>query len=399
MTPKRSISTNVNISQLKTIQQNFVKELKAANAGKKTSLPFIIHKLSSLPIVKDGEVFQALVIGGSIFKRALCRKVKDRISILKKETEKPLSFKTENEFLRFIEREMYSDVNVLTLNFAYPLKPVFEKGKLDGILLAVTKEGGFHGLVGKQIGKEIERYILAKRNKKIKVAVANDTVCLLTSGLSKFKKENLAAGIVGTGFNIAFFISRDELVNLESANFDKFPRSQEGRIIDKQSAKPGKSLFEKETAGAYLYKHFNLIIKEKKIKYPQISSTEELDRISRKKIPQVSEIAKNLITRSAQLVACQIAGIAEFKQIRHSGEPRFDRGDSRIPKGNKRFWTSQNDEKTRGIIFNMEGSLFWNANNYKETVEQTVKKLILEYSVKFVEIENSAILGAAKLVA
>jgi hypothetical protein len=35
----------VNIAQLKTIKQNFVKELKAANAGTKTSLLFIARKL------------------------------------------------------------------------------------------------------------------------------------------------------------------------------------------------------------------------------------------------------------------------------------------------------------------------------------------------------------------
>ena len=403
MTPKSSISTKMNIAQLKRIKQNFVQELQAANAGKKTSLPFIVHKLSSAPIVRDGEVFEALIIGGTILKRALCKKVKDQISILEKERELPLEFKTENDFLKFIERELAKDVNVLALNFAYPLKPVFENGRLDGVLLAVTKEGGFHGLVGKKVGEEIERYIFKKRNKKIRVCVANDTICLLMSGITKYKWDDLAAGIVGTGFNIAFFLGRQKAVNLESANFDKFPQTKEGRIVDQNSAKPGRSLFEKETAGAYLYRHFNLIIKERGISHPQISSTEELNTLCHPEfisgssffrdaetasdgtsnVPvafdcdavkqvqhdrgKVSQIAKDLIKRSAQLVACQIAGITEFMG--------------------------------RNMVFNMEGSLFWKGNGYRETVEKTVKQLVPKYNVRFVEIENSAILGAAKLVA
>lgn len=355
----------MNISQLKAIQQNFVKELQDAKNGKKTSLPFIVHMLATSSIVRDREVFQSLVVGGTMAKFASVKKEASEPQAFRIK-EQQLSFRTEEDFLGFVESILLQDINVVSLNFAYPLKPIFENGRLDGILLSVTKEGGFHGLVGKKVGEEIEKYVLAKRRKRIKVSVANDTICLLLSGLTKYQWDNLAAGIVGTGLNFAFFLDKEKAVNLESANFDKFPLSEEGKIIDSQSAKKGKAWFEKETAGAYLYKHFNLIIKEKKIKYPQIASTEELDIISRKNISQVSEIAKSLITRSAQLVAAQIAGITELKK--------------------------------RDTVFNMEGSLFWKANNYKETVGKTVKQLVPEYKVRFVEIKDSAILGAAKLV-
>lgn len=355
----------MDIRQLKFIQQNFLKELQDASKGKKTSLPFIEHRIPSASIIENGESFQVMVIGGSVFKKALLKRVGDDIEIIRKEDEKQLSIKNESDFLSFIDQELDDKVNTLAINFAYPIQPVFENGKLDGVLLAVTKEGGFHGLVGKKIGKEIEDYVLAKRNKKVKVAVVNDTVCLLTSGLAQFQEEELAAGIVGTGLNFAFFLDKDRIVNLESANFDKFPLSDQGRIIDQQSVKHGRALFEKEIAGAYLYKHFNL--KENGINYPQIASTEELDIVSHKDIPQASEIARSLFVRSAQLVSYQIAGITEFKK--HS------------------------------MVFNMEGSLFWKGNHYKETVEETVRQLVPKYNVKFVEIEESGILGAAKLVA
>ncbi|MEK7517592.1 MAG: hypothetical protein AAB583_03500 [Patescibacteria group bacterium] len=381
---------------LKSIKNNFVSELQDAYAGKKTSLPFIIHKISKNPIVKDSETFHVLVIGGTVAKVAALRKNGERINILGKQDDQ-VNFQTEEDFLSFAESKIKQNINVLALNFAYPMTPIFENGRLDGILLSATKEGKFKGLVGRKIGKDIEDYVLKKRNKKITVSVANDTVCLLLSGLTRYKLLSLAAGIVGTGLNFALFLDSERLVNLESANFDKFPQSMEGKIIDRESDRPGKSLFEKETAGAYLYKHFNLIIKQRKIDHPPINSTEELNELchpefiseavlssiqesknrslnkfgmTKKQVQhdmvEVSKIAQDLLRRSAQLIACQIAGITEFKQ--------------------------------RSMIFNMEGSLFWKANGYKETVEQTVKQLVPQYNVEFVEIKDSGILGAAKLV-
>lgn len=100
--------------------------------------------------------------------------------------------------------------------------------------------------------------------------------------------------------------------------------------------------------------------------FSPINSTEELNQLSFKKNPIISSLAKDLIKRSAQLVACQVAGITLFKK--------------------------------QDMVFIMEGSLFWKGNNYKQTVIETVKQLVPEYKVDFVEIKNSAILGAAKLV-
>lgn len=357
---------NFNQKNLASISNNFLTEIEKSRKGIKTSLWFIIHQLSPTPLVKEGENFEVLVIGGSVLKKALIKKTKNGIKILKIENEKNIYFDNENDFLDIVLKELYPEIKVLALNFAYPLKPMFENGKLDGVLLGIGKEGRFHGLISKKVGLEIETYLWEKERKKISVAVANDTICLLLSGLMKYSFENLAAGIIGTGLNFALFLGKNKLINLESANFDKFPQSQEGKIIDKESAKPSRALFEKETAGSYLYKHFNLIIKAKDLKCSPVSSTKDLNEISLKHILHISSIARNLIKRSAQLVACQIAGITGFKK--------------------------------QDMVFNMEGSLFWKGNNYKETVEKTVKQLVPEYKVKFVEIENSAIFGAAKLV-
>lgn len=243
-------------SRLQSISLNFLQELDEAHKNKRTSLRFIIHEIPSSPLVKEGENFEVLVIGGSVLKKALIKKDKKGIKILKIESEKNIHFDSGKDFLKFVAKELYPNIKALALNFAYPLQPVFDNGKLDGIFLGSTKGVKLHNLTGKKIGKEIEDYVLKKEERKIRVSVANDTICLIMSGLTKFKWNNLSAGIVGTGLNFALFINKNHLVNLESASFDKFPQTKEGKIVDLMSDKPGGALFEKETAGGYLYKHF-----------------------------------------------------------------------------------------------------------------------------------------------
>lgn len=172
----------------------------------------------------------------------------------------------------------------------------------------------------------------------------------------------MACGIVGTGLNFGLLLDNNTMVNLESADFDKFPQSKLGKALAEQFGSP----FGKETNGWSLYRHFNAEIEGRHMNFTPLTSTKQLAEVSQQNIPQLSDIAQKHLIRSAQLVACQAAGIAAFRQ--------------------------------KDMVFNMEGSLFWRGNNYKKTVEETIKKLVPEYNVKFIQIENSEILGAAKLV-
>lgn len=354
----------MDFARLKKIRDNFVGELKKSSNGQKTSFPFIVNPLPTHPLVENGEVFQAIVIGGSMGKIAKVRKADDGLDILSTEEKEQPKFDTYEVFMEYLENQLHVDTEVLAVDFAFPLSPILENDILDGILIRGTKEHLFEGLVSKQIGKEIGKYFLEKRNQKITVSCANDTVCLLLSGLSKYKRGNLACGILGTGMNAAFFLNDNECVNLESANFNKFPLSTEGKIIDDQSLIPGAALFEKETTGAYLYKHFNLILDAKKIKYYKISSTLELKNIASQKIPHVSKIANELLDRSAQYISAQIAGIAEFKK--------------------------------RDMVFVMDGSFFWE-ESYKKRVDR-ILPVLTNYKIDLVEIKNNTVLGPSKLV-
>lgn len=157
-----------------------------------------------------------------------------------------------------------------------------------------------------------------------------------------------------------FFRQPREIINLESSNFDKFPQSNTGQEIDRESVSPGKALFEKETSGAYLYKHYNILFASH-----TIQSTQQLNEIAQG-TDQRAVIARDLFDHSASLIACQIAGILNFRE--------------------------------QNMIGVMEGSLFWDADHYRTLVESYVS-MLSKYHVDFVSIDEESIVGAAMLVA
>jgi hexokinase len=348
------------LSILKKISEDFTAELTTAKKGIKTSLPFIVHQLSREPLVGENQTFLVLKIGGSILQKSRVAKVGNDIIIKTLEESKLPVMTTKDIFLSIIDKAIDPDMETVAINFAYPLKPVFQNGKLDGNLVMGTKEHAFKGMVGENLGETIENYIFSKYGRKIRV-----TICLTLAGLTKHEPLPVAGGVVGTGLNFAFFLDETHVVNLEAANFNKFEQSEEGKQIDAQSLTLGRSLYEKETAGGYLYHHLNILLAKNGIKHPSIHDTAQLDRLARGNIQNVSELARGLFEHSAALVSCEIAGITNFTK--------------------------------RNMTFVMEGSLFWVGWRYREMVESFVKDLT-NHKVTFEEIKDCGIIGAAKLV-
>lgn len=362
------------LEELEKVRDNFLAELEDASRGEKTSLAFIKNRLPKKALVKEDEVFQVMVIGGVVFEKALVKKINNQIKILSQQKTSLPQFKNKEIFLAFFEKHLDKEVKTVALNFAYPLKPKLRYGVVDGILLSEVKEHKFEGLISQLVGKELENLISKKQKRKIKVTVVNDTICSLLN-VTNLKRSsqlgNYAAGVVGAGTNFAFFLDEKTVVNLESDNFDKFPQTETGRIIDQKSSSPGRRLFEKEVAGAYLYQHYNLIIKRENRNSKPLTSTHQLSQLAEKGDKVGSRVAQRLLERSASLIAVQAVGICLFKKR----------------KGTKK------------LVFVMEGNVFWQGWHYKKMVNQYLVKLgVAKKGVKFLKVEKSAILGGARLV-
>lgn len=358
----------MDLGTLKTITDNFINELDKASKGEKSSLYHIRNKIPSTPLVSVGEKLQAMAIGGTNFKSGHVKKTADGLVILEVNQKiQPPIFETKEDFLKFVAGNLLPDIEVLGINFAFPLEPVFNN-KLEGKLLYSTKEHKFTGLIGENVCTEIEKYIQEKLGRKIMVSVANDTVCLLLSGKTKISGSNIAAGIVGTGLNFGFFEDETTLINTETGGFNKFPQSPEGLEIDSESIIKGVHLFEKEIAGAYLYRHFNIRARKQNLDVTPLKNSKQLTDLATKYECKLDcKLAQEVLKHSANLSACAIAGVTKYKK--------------------------------EDMHFVMVGSLFWRGDGYREFVEEALSKLIPEYKVKFIDIENSDLLGAAKLVA
>lgn len=360
------LEETMTLSDIETIKESFKEELRNAEKRKESSLSFFINQIPPKPIVEDGQIFQVLTIGGSVRGRALIKKEGGKLFVLKKERSPLPIFRTQEDLFRCVRDLLDEKTTILAINFAYPIDPFFNGEALDAILVKGTKEHLFEGLVGRAVGQAIEEHLLKQSKRRVKVSLANDTICLLLAGLISHPWDSLAGMVLGTGFNMALFLDRDRLVNLEVGNFSKFLQTEEGEEIDRQSAIPGVNIFEKEVSGGYLYSHFNLLIKKRNVSYPELSSTEGLSDVLSSGKLEARQIAQEVFSRSSKYIASIIAGVLEYIG--------------------------------RDLTFNVEGSLFWKAPGYKEAVEKNVK-LITEFKAEFIKIEDSSILGAAKLVA
>jgi len=353
------------VEELQDIRGNIASELHMARRGAPTKFAFARHRYSSTGD-NDGKTVQVMVVGGTNLTVALVKSGRNNVEILTSLTEPLPILHSKTALLELIDKYFIHETEILCINFAYPLDPINRDGKLDGILLKGTKEHDFVGLVGERIGETIEQHLRDRTDRKIDVALANDTVCLVISGVGKWDRTTLTGGVVGTGFNFGFFLDEKTVINVESGNFDRFPQTDSGRIIDDNSNDRGCQLFEKEVSGAYLYRHYNLYVEQTGIGSPTITSSQELAAIAEGSTIG-AECARKLFERSASLAASLIAGIHDFK----------------------------NEERMNILI---EGSLYWKGWNYPGFVQQYLEKLgIPTNKVQIHYIQHSSVVGASRL--
>ncbi len=357
------------VSQLQQVRDNFIASLQYKTLESKIDLSYIKNQISTTPHVATGEKFQALVIGGTYYKSAMYEKQQKTICMHEScEGTQPI-YKDKKTVFSFIARLLNPSVQKVAINFAFALEPITRDGRLDGRLLQGSKEHTFHDLVGKLVGQELEEYVKFEHGRDIQVSIANDTICLLLSGRSYANASlGLAAGIVGTGLNFAYFETPEVAINLEAANFSAFPHTDELAKVDAGSANPGAALFEKAIAGAYLDKIYNEHIKSVTGNFPPVYDTQQLDNLARSfDGSMASQIAREVLTNSAMLAAAAMAAIATYLN--------------------------------RDMVFVMEGSVFWKGWQYQDNIGKYAQILAPDHSITCIRISESSIMGVAKLIA
>lgn len=355
------------------IKNNFVQELQKAAQGEQTSIPFLRNPLPPTSSIKEGETFQVMTIGGSVFKSALVKKVRNQTIVTREVKDTLPLFQTDIIFFDFIMQYFNPLVSYLSLNFAHPVQSVIRDGLLDSILIRGGKGNPFDGLVGKLVGKTIEEEIFERYKKNIRVTVANDTLCLFLSEVTKEAWLNTVAGIIGTGTNYAIAYA-NSIVSLECHSFNKFSSTESGKIVDQESKRPGGALLEKEIAGLYLYKHFNIIAQQKNLPINPLTNTKELSFLAKKNEGNTSKLAQILLERSASFSACVMAGIVEFLSTNQSVIPT--KAGIQTKMSNYIDPVSQHGMTPWRGHFVMEGGLFWDGYKYREYLEKYLNMFV-----------------------
>lgn len=363
----------LNIDTLSEISKNFTREIISAKSEKKSSVSFIKNYLPTVPLIKEKEVFQVLMIGGSHIESVLVSIENDFVKILKNHEDDVPAIDNREILCQVFAKNLYPEINTVAVNFAYPITPFLRnENKLDGSLYSATKQHKFIDCIGSNVGEMFENYISKTYNRKIDVSLCNDTVALGLASFgfdNQYKKTQIITGVVGTGYNFGFFENDNLFINLESGNFDKFSPSSSVLEIDKNSNNPKKQLLEKEVGGAYLAWQFNLLAKKENLNI-EISDTRELSQVALKK-GKAGEIARNIFEKAASLVAMQIKAIYDYKK---------------------------NTEDYKILIL-LEGSVYWKGYKFKEYVDYYLAKMgLTENYYEITAIERIGIIGAARLV-
>ncbi len=350
------------------IKTAFLEELTKASLGKPSSVSYIKHYLPKNPIITHG-IIQGIVIGGTNYIFSTVEIAKDgKRTTLAYETGKLRAFKTRQDLSDFLSIHLDGHADAVGFNFGFPLIPsIGPFGELDAKLFRGSKEHVFAGLT-ESVGTLVRSIFHTKYNKTIPVAVANDTICLVLAG----SDDTDDALILGSGFNIALTIIEGEtrtIVSLESNNFDKFKGPNELEYIDEKSDNRGTGRFQKIVSGTYLPMNFNEIIRERKLPLSPITSSEELTRLASEDTSLAGTLARELLNRSASLIAAQVAGIYEFKN------------------------------RPQRLCFITEGSVFWKGWNYHNNVQKRLLELdVPKNTVVFKKIQDGSIKGAIGLL-
>lgn len=371
---QKNISQVVETPDYADVRDSFCKELRLATQEQATSLPFIHNAITTRSHIKTDEIFQVFVIGGTNSEIATLRYNADKtISIIDYRVYPNMAkFESAAALLKFIDKHVDDITNTIGINFAFGLQPqIGNAGQMDGTMIGGDDKGHtFEDLRRQPVGETIEQYFMRIHNRPVTAAVANDIVCLIASVVDKeIDTSTLVAGIVGTGYNMAFFLDTKTIVNVQAAAFSGFKPTTTGHILDRESSNIGAQLFEKEVAAGELYKHYNILAKQYHLEIDHISSTKELSEIAGANQHNEGDIARALFKRSASLLAAQFAGFYNFK-----GRPR----------------------KLTAI---MQGSLFWQGSDYKEVfVQELIELGVPTEAIVFEALERSGIIGITKLL-
>lgn len=402
---------------IKELVSSFLSEMKNGLDGKKSSLLMLPTYIEAEGEVKVNDPVIAIDAGGTNFRVAKVyfdsnlKLVTDTVQNYKmpavdEELSKKEFFDT---FANYLE-DYKTASEKIGFCFSYAAEIFPNK---DGKLLEWSKEVKAPEVIGEMIGEQL---LAAMGTPEKKLVLMNDTVSTLLAGKAATAKktyDTFLGFILGTGTNTSYIeqnsnITKNpeldkegsQIINIESGNFDKVPRTDIDIAFDNSTKNPGRYSFEKMFSGGYFGGLCTTALKiaageglftgetQKRLNSLAELSTEEVNNfvsgtelaknllttalISEEDRTNVAIIINGLIERAAKLVAANLASVI--------------------------LKTEKGKTSERPVLMTIEGTTFYKLNNFQTMVEDFLQKFLSGKNRRYyeiVEVENSSLLGAA----
>jgi len=282
----------------------------------------------------------------------------------------------------------------------------------DGKLLEWSKEVKAPEVIGQMVGKNLLD-AMGTSNKQI--VLMNDTVSTLLAGEAATagrEFDTYLGFILGTGTNVCYIeqnknitkasnlnLKESQIINIESGNFDKMPRTDIDIAFDNTTKNPGRYSFEKMISGGYFgglcttalkaAASENIFSAETKVNLKNISelTSEEVNKFvcgidlntnalatklaTKEDADAAAGIINALIHRAAKLTAASLAAV--------------------ILKTGKAKTTD------KPILMTIEGTTFYKMNNFQILFEAYLQGFLSGENRRYyeiVEVPNSSLIGA-----
>ena len=253
---------------IRTLVDLFLADMDAGLQSRESSLQMIPTYIEADNEVKPNIPVIAIDAGGTNFRTAkiyfneemqlVTEKLKSsKMPAVDEELSKEEFFK---EMAAYIE-EYKNDSEKIGFCFSYPVEIFPNK---DGKLLEWSKEIKAPEVIGEMVGKNM---LEAMGTPEKQVVILNDTVATLLAGQAATAGkifDTYIGYILGTGTNTCYIesnknitktpdleLNKNQIINIESGNFDKSPRTDIDLLFDSQTKNPGRYSFEKMISGGY----------------------------------------------------------------------------------------------------------------------------------------------------
>jgi hexokinase len=378
------------------------------------------EEIACLPTyINPGKDFEGNVLaldwGGTNFRAAIVQFRKDDKPLILENLKQPLSYKEIEGFKQedlfdamaaLIVQLKHLDASVTHIGycFSYPAESTLSG---DAIVLRWTKEIDLPDMLNKLVGKPLLAHLNRYEGMRTQfqtIKVVNDTIACLFAGLAQPGYDSYIGLIVGTGTNMAALIHKNNIeklskeynggdlipINLESGNLKPQYASQPyltpiDQRVDERSKDPGRQLFEKAMSGGYIGSIFRNafpeIAVEAKFDGEKLSNLMNFPAIYK---DEYVATARQIYTRSAQLVASSLAGLTLIlASYKTSGDY---------------------DKSLTNICLAADGSLFWsndrNGKDYHELVRENLESLLTSFGLGHIHfhmnrLDDANLIGSA----